>query len=285
MAYRTIVAYLPDADSTPRTLKAAAAIAQKSDAHVIGLYVKTGLRLYFAGSSYYDVGMLETLLEEHSARHAEQSAKVREMFEVAAKAATFPCEFHIAETVKTDATEAVLEYARPADLIVCPNGAGDKKIDPEDADVPVRLMLEAGRPVMVVPAGWNGDTLGKDITLAYNGSREATRAAFDALPLLKGAEQVHAVWVDPTLARDEDLTRAADEIAVTLARHGVKIAAETEASGDNTVARAIVARARDNGSDMIVMGAYGHMRLREMIFGGTSREILNLLPLPALMSH
>ena len=285
MAYRTIVAYLPDADSAPRTLKAAAVLARKSNAHLVGLYVKTGLRIYFAGSSYYDVGMLETMMEDHNARHEEQSAKIRDMVNEMAKAETFPCELHISETVKTDATEAVLAHARPADLIVCPNGAGDKQIDPEDADVPVRLMLEAGRPVLVVPAGWNGDTLGEDITLAYNGSREATRAAFDALPLLKEAKEVHAVWVDPTLARDEDLTRAADEIAVTLARHGGKIAAETEASGDNSIALAIIARARDNGSDMIVMGAYGHMRLREMIFGGTSREILNLLPLPALMSH
>lgn len=285
MAYRTIVAYLPDADSASRTLKAAAVIARKSNAHLIGLYVKTGIRIYFAGSSYYDVGMLETMMEDYNARHKEQSTKVRDMVNALAKEETFPCELHISETVKTDATEAVLEHARPADLIVCPNGAGDKKVDPEDADVPVRLMLEAGRPVLVVPAGWNGETLGEDITLAYNGSREATRAAFDALPLLKEADEVHALWVDPEPGRDEDLTRAADKIAVSLARHGVKVAAETEASGDNTVSRAIIARARDNGSDMIVMGAYGHMRLREMIFGGTSREILDLLPLPALMSH
>ena len=285
MTYRTIVAYLPDADSAPRTLKAATIVARQSGAHLIGLYVKTGIRLYFAGSSYYDVGMLETLMEEHNARHNEQSTKVREMFDTISRAENFPCEFHVAETVKTDASEAVLEYARPADLIVCPNGAGDKKTDPEDADVAVRMMLEAGRPVLMVPAGWNGDTLGRDITLAYNASREATRAAFDALPLLKQAEQVHAIWIDPVVGAGEDTSRAADEIAVALARHGVKIAAETDASGNNTIARAIIARARDNGSDMIVMGAYGHMRLREMIFGGTSRDMLDLLPLPVLMSH
>ena len=93
------------------------------------------------------------------------------------------------------------------------------------------------------------------------------------------------MWIDPHVAEGEEQTRAADEIAVSLARHGVSIAATTEGSGDNTVARALIARARDEGADMLVLGAYGHMRLRQMIFGGVSHEILNLLPLPALMSH
>ncbi|MCB1472546.1 MAG: universal stress protein [Rhodobiaceae bacterium] len=285
MAYHTILAYLPDADSAGRTLKAAAAIARQSGAHLIGLYVKTGVRIYYAGSSYYDVGMLETMLDEHNARHDEQSAAVKAMFDELERAETFPCEWRLADTVKTDAVPEILNHCRSADLVVCPNTAGDKTVDPEDADTPVRLLMEAGRPVVVIPAGWNGDTIGKNVTVAYNASREATRAVFDALPLLKGADNVHAVWVDPALGEGENQSRAADEIAVSLARHGVKVSASVETSGDNTVARAIVARARDDGADLIVMGAYGHMRLREMIFGGVSRDLLNALPLPVLMSH
>lgn len=285
MAYRTILAYLPDADSAPRTLKAAAAIARQSNAHVIGLYVTTGVRLYYAGSSYYDVGMLDDIIQEHRARHADNSAKAKALFDELDRAETFACEWRLVDSVKSDALAAILEHARSADLIVCPNASGDKAIDPEDVDIPVRLTLEAGRPVLLVPAGWNSDVIGPDITVAYDGSREAARATFDALPLLKQADRVHLVWVDPTVKEGEAASRAVDEIATNLARHDVKVDAVVETAGDNTIARALVARARDSGSDLIVMGAYGHMRLRQMIFGGVSREMLNHLPLPTLLSH
>ena len=121
--------------------------------------------------------------------------------------------------------------------------------------------------------------------VAWNASRAATRAINDAMPLLAGAETVTVLCVDP----DED-SRAHGEvpgmdIAAHLARHGVKASVESTVSGGIGVGNALLSRASDIGADLLVMGAYGHTRVRELLLGGATRTILKSMTLPVLMAH
>jgi nucleotide-binding universal stress UspA family protein len=175
-------------------------------------------------------------------------------------------------------------HARSADLVIA------AKSDPEFEDsmmldFPETLATDSGRPTLIVPRSAEGRPIGRRITVAWNGRREAARATFDALPLLETADDVRLLWVNP----EDDPRGAGDlptiEIAATLARHGIKCEAAQSRSTDLKVGDEILARLADHASDLLVMGAYGHTRMREFIFGGTTRHILKHMTVPVLLSH
>jgi nucleotide-binding universal stress UspA family protein len=123
------------------------------------------------------------------------------------------------------------------------------------------------------------------VLVAWNARREAARAVFDALPLLQRAKEVKVVWVNPQsegeLARD---VPAAD-ICTALARHGVKCEATQAVQPHSNVGRTLLMQAKDYGADLLVMGCYGHSRLREFVLGGASEYVLRHMTVPVLMSH
>jgi nucleotide-binding universal stress UspA family protein len=121
--------------------------------------------------------------------------------------------------------------------------------------------------------------------LCWNASREAARAASDALPFLKAADKVIVLVVEPkTLAADHDAEPGSD-VAAWLSRHGAKVVVQREPALDSDVGAVILSRAADNDVDLIVMGLYGHSRMRELVLGGVSRTLLSSMTVPALMSH
>ena len=113
----------------------------------------------------------------------------------------------------------------------------------------------------------------------------SARAVFDALPLLQGAKDVRVVWVNPQseLERAQDVPAA--DICVALARHGVKCQATEQVAPQASVEETLLACAKDFEADLLVMGCYGHTRLRELIFGGASRHVLAHMAVPVLMAH
>ncbi len=147
------------------------------------------------------------------------------------------------------------------------------------------MALAVGRPVLVVPYAGRFEACGRRVLVAWNASRAATRAVNDAMPLLAGAETVTVLCVDP----DEDRRAHGDvpgaDVAVHLARHGVKARVESTASGGIGVGNAVLSRASDIGADLLVMGAYGHTRVRELLLGGATRTILESMTVPVLLSH
>jgi nucleotide-binding universal stress UspA family protein len=119
--------------------------------------------------------------------------------------------------------------------------------------------------------------------VAWDGSREAARATSDAIPLLRSAELVLILVVD---ARDTGGgVLPGSELAVHLARHGVKAEARQVPSAGTSVTRVLLAQARDEAADLLVMGGYGHSRVREMLFGGTTRTFLDQAAIPVLLAH
>ena len=144
-------------------------------------------------------------------------------------------------------------------------------------------LFDSGRPMLVVPyIQRNGLRLDR-ILLCWDGSRSSARAVADALPFLRRAKAVEVVTVASEPAKSDEM-RGAD-IAHHLARHGVKVELKRIVTAETDVASTILSHAADSSADFLVMGGYGHSRLREFILGGVTREILASMTVPVLMSH
>ncbi|MEA2756193.1 MAG: hypothetical protein QOJ54_2482, partial [Aliidongia sp.] len=153
------------------------------------------------------------------------------------------------------------------------------------ARVPDHVPLASGRPCLLVPHDVGPARFGSNILIAWNGSREAARATADAMPLLRAAQQVTVVQIqgavgDP-FASNLDLLA----FCAHLARHEIAIETRIEATDGRSVAQALLSLGTEIGADLLVMGAYGHTRLRELVLGGVTREILVGMTMPVLMSH
>jgi nucleotide-binding universal stress UspA family protein len=274
VSYKTIVVHLDaDARRTER-LELACALAAGFDAHLVGEF------------AVEEAGVPAYALVEGAAIVVQQYQRWRERSEAEAKR-----EFQ--EKVRRhglgkaewrassfDAVSALRLSGRYADLLVI----GQR--DPEQLRgySPEEVVLEAGRPVLVVPYAGRFATLGKRVLVAWNASREAARAVTDALPLLERAQHVEIVAFDPHTTDGDHGEEPGADIALFLARHGVKAtAAQQHASID--VGEQILSRAADADADLIVMGAYGHSRARELVLGGATRTIFASMTVPVLLSH
>jgi nucleotide-binding universal stress UspA family protein len=146
--------------------------------------------------------------------------------------------------------------------------------------------MESGRPVLIVPNGGVQRRVGEKVLVAWNARREAARAVFDALPILRGARDVKVVWVNPQAERERPQdTPAGDDICTSLARHAVRCQATEQIAPRGSVGETLLACAKDMSADLLVMGCYGHTRARELVFGGASRHVLRHMAIPVLMSH
>ncbi|MDX2087157.1 MAG: universal stress protein [Kofleriaceae bacterium] len=181
-------------------------------------------------------------------------------------------------------SEGVAVKARAADLVIASQG-------PVEADwlsldeVPEVVALKSGRPVLVIPRTGTFDSFGDAITVAWDGRREAARAVFDALPLLQKAKRVRVVTVTERNGKRGSNEVPGADIAVALDRQGVRVETATCADGSTGAGGALLADAAGSGCDMLVMGAYGHSRLREFVLGGATRHVLQKATVPVLMSH
>jgi nucleotide-binding universal stress UspA family protein len=149
-------------------------------------------------------------------------------------------------------------------------------------DAPEDVILGCGRPVVVVPYGRPVNPIGGHVLVAWNGSREAKRAVQDALPVMALCDGITVLLVNPE--EDEDIALQA-ELVTHLARHGLNALAESTTIASGVVHDAIHKRAKELGAELIVMGAYGHSRLRETILGGVTHDMLLETTRPLLMSH
>src|SRR3954454_13493204 len=146
-------------------------------------------------------------------------------------------------------------------------------------------MLSSGRPVLAVPYAGQFERVGERVLVAWNASRESTRAVNDALPLLRGAKVVTILAVNPRQGIEGHGDVPAADIALHLARHGVKAEAAHTVAKDISEGDALLSYAADIGADLIVAGAYGHSRARELVFGGVTRTLIAEMTAPVLLSH
>ena len=278
MAYKTILLHVNDERRVAGLVDIAAHLAARFEAHLIGLFVLPRIPTYGATSA--GAAMIESGL----AAFRKEAKRAETAFEAACKGRQIVSEWRLASPRQQGVAETVMEHGRAADLIIA--GQRDPAFDfSAQLDVPERLAIESGRPVLVVPRSGRFPKPGRRVTIAWNGRREAARATFDALPLLKAAEQVRIVWVNPQSESERAGDLPAAEIAVALARHGVKCEGAISSAPDVKVGDVLLTDLMQDGSDLLVMGAYGHSRFREFVFGGATRHVLQHMTVPVLLSH
>jgi len=180
-------------------------------------------------------------------------------------------------------SEDLITLARAADLVIYGQGSPEYRLptgfDPED------VIMASGRPVLVVPYAGKFATLGRRVLVAWDGSREAARAAHDALPLIEKAELVTLMTVSDSEAGFERGRPMLQRMLRNLERHGIPARTEEALRGDLSVSDALLSRAADFAADLIVAGAYHHSQLRESLFGGVTRDLLERMTVPVLMSR
>ncbi len=280
MTFKTIQVYMDDSDLADKRLKVGLDLATKLDAHIGGLHVIPPA-VY---PTYFAAEIPPHMLDQQQAAVRAVADRAQARFDKLAAPSGRPYEWRLAEMPFGDVARGMTECARYADLNVF--GQVDPEADDSHSvDVAGTVLLGSGRPVLMVPYAGEIETMGEKILVAWNASRESTRAVFEAIPLLKMARDVTVL-----AAESGDTDEAGDplpgtDIATTLARHDVKAEIQYTRAADVSVGDAILNHVSDNGSDLLVMGAYGHSRLRETIFGGVTRDILQHMTVPVFMSH
>ncbi len=179
---------------------------------------------------------------------------------------------------------ALARAARLADLCVLGQPAGHD-LEFDTTALAEAAFMDSGRPAIILPHAGLPSSVLRRVLVAWNGSREATRAVHDALPLLAAAEQTTLLIIDSSAQDGSDGSPAGADIAAHLARHGVRIDVRTTPSGQLSVGDVLLSQAAEEGADLLVMGGYGHSRLRETVLGGATRRVLAQMTLPVLMSH
>ncbi|WP_339083685.1 universal stress protein [Hyphomicrobium sp. ghe19] len=270
-----------DEKRVPHLIRTAATLARNGGAHIIGLYVMPS-----ATPPPDLVGPFAvTWMEDQLASYREQERRIKLVFDAKIKQAD-----NITHEWRTDdssfdanVADAVIDHARTADLVIVSQGGQNPWID----DVPERVALESGRPTLVVPQEGEFEQIGKDVTIAWKPTKEAARAAFDALPILTNAQRVRILTVTENgdTPSDGSNRTSSDELASSLLRHGVHAETETVAQDDLSVANRLLVHTRRTYQDLIVMGIYGHSRFREFILGGVSRDVLQHTKVPVLLAH
>lgn len=278
MTYKTILVHLNDERRVAGLIDAANSIGQRFDAHVIALYVMPPVPTY--GPTAFGAGYIEAGLKAFR----DEADRVRKAFEDASRGRPIVPEWRLVESGERTVADIVVEVGRCADLIIL--GQRDRSFDFSSVlDVPERVIMESGRPVLMVPNSGRFPTIGERVTVAWNQRREAARAIFDALPLLTEAERVRVVWVNPQSEQQVARDLPGAEIAATLARHGVRCEVSPASASDIDTGDVLLSGLADDSADLLVMGAWGHSRMRELIFGGATRHILEHMTVPVLMSH
>lgn len=173
----------------------------------------------------------------------------------------------------------LVEYARLRDLTIVPAEANELADQPSAE----ALIFESGRPVLMVPRKPRKSFALNSVTVAWDFSRPAARAVGDALPLLTKAKRVHVVTV--TNDKRIDTKRSGPELAKHLARHAVEVILESIDAAGRPIGEVLESATRAHDSDLLVMGAYGHSRLREFVLGGATRSMITRPSLPVLLSH
>jgi nucleotide-binding universal stress UspA family protein len=260
-------------------------LARRHDAHLTGfcpLEFLLPADLGFALSAYPEMLALQEAASQLEVQVRAKAGSIEAAFREQLRRNDVKGDWQIA----TDSVEAIARRARVADLLVLGQVDPDHRLPPAARHLIEDALMNAGRPLLLVPYAGRFDTIGTNVLLGWNGTREAARAAHDALPLIAPSATVTVLTVEHATgaAKSEDVPGA--DMAEHLARHGLRVsAARTVADRSISDADALLGYASDSGADLLVVGGYGHSRMREMILGGATRELLQHMTLPVLMSH
>lgn len=273
MTVRDLFVYVDNDRQCGNRLGYAVQIARCFGANLHGVYVRRQMGI----PSYAEVQIPKDVLAEAERSLAQMAASASAAFSQAVDGTSLQTGYRELRGTLPDVLSASLRYA---DLAVLPQR------HPEDADLnthynPAPLMFQTGRPVLIVPHGGTLEFPARRAVVAWDGGAASARALHDALPLLAKAEQVVVVSVGKRASASLD----DNDLGAHLARHGLDVELRNVEAADSDAHRVVMKVAADTGSGLLVMGGYGHTRVRELVLGGMTRDVLSGMTAPVLMSH
>jgi len=290
MTFKKILVHLDDHRGHETRLQLAISIARRSNAHLAALY---GFDLpqvpppisNLATGGYVTTDMLRDVYIRERDAAFDNAAHFEAIFRAETSRFGLTGEWLICPDEAADRVTLVVERARYADLTVVGQADPDHPLFDVLARLPETVMMACGRPVLIVPYAGRAGNVGNCVLVAWSGTREAARAVADALPLIQHAETVTVLSIGQTHGSKGNGEQPADDLVRYLAQHDIRAEASHLVSDDIEAGELILSRASDLGCDLIVMGGYGHSRMRELILGGVTRAVLQHMTVPVLMSH
>lgn len=274
MAFKSVVVHVDVDTNRDERLKLAEDLVRRHDGHLIGLHPCEPP--YLPPSLGELAGPVEADMVETQRQAAQRRAdELRAMFDARFLNRGLSTEWRSEEG---EPSTVLAKHGRYADLLIIPQGE-EGAVFP-DASLVERVILDGGCPVLLVPRTGRFDTIGRTVMVAWNDSRESSRAVRAALPLLIDAGRVVLLQVDPPDGSDAQVM----DKATQLARHGVRADAHHTVSAGVPIGEVILSSLADYDADCLVMGAYGHTRLREWVLGGATRSVLESMTVPTLLT-
>ncbi|MFY0691086.1 MAG: universal stress protein [Paracoccaceae bacterium] len=278
MGLKTILVCLTSTTNAEALMKVAAGLARKTDAHLIGLHVMEALLVY-PGIAMH---MPDPAFAKYNASQRAQAEDIEKLFRKYTDAEDFVGEWRLLKSESVSACDRMIESARAADLVlISQEDQGDVRVD--QAHIQSRLIREGGRPVLMVPVGYDNDAIATRIVLGWSATREATRAAHDALDVAAPGAEIFILRAQAHTKDDfEDFT--ANEMAEMYDRHGLKATVVHRDTDGLRVGHILGKEAFEQGADLIVTGAFGHSRTYDFVIGAATRDLLSYAKVPVLFS-
>jgi nucleotide-binding universal stress UspA family protein len=255
----------------------AISVAAEFEAHLTGIAFAYDAIVPVSGTGYIPAEVIDKQKQDND----DAARTALERFAAAATRAGIAAESLAVSSSFAGAGEHFSSIARRFDLAVVgqaePGQHGVEEIIAETT------LFGSGRAVIVVPYIQKAPLKLERVMVCWDGSRQASRAIGDAMPLIERAGSVEVVIIANERGKQDEIPGA--DMGQHLARHGVKVDVKRIAGGNIDVADALLSHAADSGSDLMVMGGYGHSRFREFILGGVTRSIFGSMTTPVLMSH
>ena len=268
-------------DQSPRAqmrLDIAAELARQHCAHLTVLQVIDVAVSVMAMGDGGGGAVIAELMEQMRQSALAAGVKLKATFEAALAREGIMGEWR---QVEGTTPEILALHVRYADLLVL----GQDDPEGNNTGLLEAVVFESGRPVLAIPFAGSFKTIGKRVLVGWNASREASRALHDALPPITKAETTTVFLANPARGLDGLSEEAGADIARHMVRHGLKVEVAKVFADDVPDSALLLNHASDMGADLLVMGAYGHSRLREFILGGMSRSLLREMTVPVLLSY
>lgn len=280
MSYKTILVHVDESRHLASRVDLAIRIAMSEKAHLVGAAM-TGVSHFV---EFSETSAADPAMQPYFDSLRERANRALENFDaLVQRAGVMSGERRL---VDDDAADGIALQARYCDLVVVGQDDLNEPSPALTAGFPEYVTMSGGSPTLVVPYAGTFDKLGERILIAWNASSQAMHAVRGALPLLRRAKNVDVVIYNAASRKDVYGDEPGADIALYLARHGVKVnVMQEEIGGEIDVGNALLSQSAERGADMLVMGCYGHSRFREMLLGGATRVVLESMTLPVLMAH
>ena len=273
MVYKSMLVVIQSEEEAPALLDGAVSLARQFDAHLIGFHTEPIQLSYAAAAGFPDADYIRETAEMGLAR----TRAIEAAFKARVTGSNISAAWGSLETPGPEHATGDLSLAHSVDLILAaqPASSGGESSEIDS------LLYDSGRPLLVLPRDRACPDGFRRVLIGWNGTKQAARAVFDALPLLASADSVELLVVE-RLQDDAPIGRTVTD---ALKRHGVPVLRVTESAGKRSVEEVLASRIAETNADLLVLGAYGHSWLREFLFGGVTQHILASCPVATFLSR